>query len=119
MSMTIGDSRYAVNLDRARDISIPLRFEGPQLCLFGSPPASKVPYAADGFVGDVRQGGSCNCDVYTLAAHLNGTHTECVGHISRDRVAIHDTVRESLIPATLITIAPALASDSGEIGRAH
>jgi kynurenine formamidase len=52
--------------------------------------------------------------VYTLAAHLNGTHTECVGHISRDRVAIHDTLRESLIPATLITIAPALASDSGE-----
>jgi arylformamidase len=106
ITATIGNDRYAVNLDEPRDISIALRFDGEQLCLFGAPPARKEPYAAGGFVGDVRKGGSCNCDTVHLAPHLNGTHTECVGHISSVFIAIHEILKDTLIPVTLITIAP-------------
>jgi arylformamidase len=111
LTATVGGSRYTVNLLEPRDISIPLNFDGPQLCLFGAPPARKEPFRADGFVGDVRQGGSCNCDTISLAAHLNGTHTECVGHISNAPIAIRDILQESLIPVTLITVAPQPAQD--------
>ncbi len=114
LTLTIGAERFAVNLLRPRDISIPLRFDGPQPSVFGAPPARTAPYSANGFIGAVRQGGSCNCDVITLAPHLNGTHTECVGHISSVAVAIHDVLQDTLIPVTLITVAPQAVVDSEE-----
>src|ERR1700733_1941610 len=96
LNATIGNSHYAVNLQQPRDISILLRFDGSQLRLFGAPPARSEPYAIAGFVGDVRQGGSCNCDTFTFAAHLNSTHTECVGHLSSVPIAIHEILQDSL-----------------------
>lgn len=114
ITAVVGEFRYAVNVQHPRHISIPLRFDGPQLRLFGAPPARSEPYAAGGFIGDVRQGGSCNCDTITVAPHLNGTHTECLGHIAHARVAIHDLLQDSLIPVTLITVAPQSAHETKE-----
>lgn len=88
------------------DISIPLHFNGPQPNSYGVPFAQSHAFEGGGFVGDVRRGGSCNFEVYTFIPHCNGTHTECVGHITRDRVSIHERLKDSLIPATLITIMP-------------
>jgi arylformamidase len=39
-----------------------------------------------GFVGDVTKGGACNCEDIHFNAHGNGTHTECVGHISAESI---------------------------------
>jgi arylformamidase len=114
MTATIDDIRYAVNLHQPRDISIPLRFDGASLCLFGALPARRAPFTAAGFIGDVRQGGSCNCDTYTFAPHLNGTHTECAGHISSVPIAIHNILDDSLIPVTLVTILPKTARETNE-----
>lgn len=44
------------------------------------------PVIAGDFVGDVSQGGACNCEDIRFNAHGNGTHTECVGHISQEKV---------------------------------
>jgi len=68
--------------------------------------ASAKPYEADGWIGAVAQGGSCNFDQITLVPHCNGTHTECVGHISREKISILKTMREVFLPATVITVTP-------------
>ena len=112
ITATIGHEQYAVNLHQPRDISIPLRFDGEQPCLFGAAPAHSEPYRAGSFVGDVRQGGSCNCDTVRLTPHLNGTHTECVGHIAHARLALYGILQDTLIPATLVTVAPMPALES-------
>ena len=109
LTATLQDKRYSVNLNRPRDISIPVRFDGAQLSVFGAPPARRQPYATEGFVGDVRQGGSCNCDVCSFIPHTSGTHTECVGHIASVPIAVPDILQDSLIPVTLITVAPQAA----------
>lgn len=114
ITATLADIRYAVNLRQPRDISIPLRFDGARLRVFGAPLAHRQPYEAEGFVGDVHQGGSCNCDIYSFATHTSGTHTECVGHIASVPIAVHKILQESLIPATLITIAPRRADETRE-----
>lgn len=88
-----------------------MRFDLPQPNSYDLPLASAKAYEADGWVGDVRRGGSCNFDEVKLVPHCNGTHTECVGHISKERISIVDTLRESFLPATLITVTPELASD--------
>ena len=106
MTVKIGKSSYRVDLKAPCDISIPVSFDKKQLSAFGGPPARREAYKAGDFVGDVRHGGSCNCEVYTFSPHLNGTHTECVGHITKKRIAVHDITTESLIPAILITVTP-------------
>ena len=57
-------------------------FNEAQPTFFGAPPPAAAVDAAGSFVGDVRHGGSCNCSIHTLAPHCNGTHTECVGHVT-------------------------------------
>ena len=82
--------RLRVDFSKPASIAIPLDFAGPQPSCFGAPRAAGPPARAGDFVGDTRAGGSCNCEILTLAPHCNGTHTECVGHVTLDRVAVSE-----------------------------
>jgi kynurenine formamidase len=88
------------------DISIPLRFNGPQPNAFGVEPATANACEYGELVGDTRRGGSCNFEQITLTPHCNGTHTECVGHITNERISIRDCLKDTLVPAVLISITP-------------
>jgi hypothetical protein len=103
-----------VDLDRPLDLSIPLRFDALQPSAFGAPPASGQPLRAGEFIGNVSLGGSCNCEEYRLIPHCNGTHTECVGHVTRQRVHINDVRQGGLEPALLLSIATPLAGNCAE-----
>jgi len=104
IAATVNGKTYRIAA-QGYDISLPVRFSAPQLTAFGAPPAAAAPYETDGFTGDVKSGGSCNCGVYSFSPHLHGTHTECVGHIAAGGLFITDIIKESFIPATLITLA--------------
>ncbi|TAL38100.1 MAG: cyclase family protein [Alphaproteobacteria bacterium] len=110
VQVTIG--KYRAEMSEPLDISIPVKFGGDQLSAFGSPPAYTQAYTAGKFVGDVRRGGSCNCEIYHFSPHLNGTHTECVGHITTARISLHEIMKGGLLPATLITVRPIPSSMS-------
>ncbi len=48
---------------------------------------------------------------YTLNAHCNGTHTECVGHVTDERSSVHARLLGGpLYLAALVTVAPVDAS---------
>lgn len=98
----------------AIDISIPLDFAGRQPNHFGAPPARAEPLEAQGFVGDTRAGGSCNCEVLTLVPHCNGTHTECIGHISQERVSVAGKALSPLMLAALVSVTPVDAAGTSE-----
>lgn len=100
-------------LGRAHDISIPVAFVDG-VAEFGAHPASKTPFKAKQFIGDVKAGGSCNCDMITFSPHLHGTHTECIGHIVAEEVHVHTVLKEPLMQACLISITPQAAKDSKE-----
>ncbi|CAN5127579.1 cyclase family protein [soil metagenome] len=101
---TDGGGSYKADLCQQIDLSIPLAFDGPQPNHFGAPPAIAEPLELDGFIGDTRRGGSCNAESYRLIPHCNGTHTECVGHVTDDRVSIRDAMRAALCTALLVTV---------------
>lgn len=86
------------------DISIPLQFDGAQPNHFGAQPATAEPMTADGFTGDTRKGGSCNAYSVTLNPHCNGTHTECVGHLTSSRVSINEVCPVLPLLAALVTV---------------
>ncbi|MBK9154156.1 MAG: cyclase family protein [Chloracidobacterium sp.] len=91
------------------DISIPLRFNGRQPNAFGVDPATAKP------LGDTRTGSSVNYEQYTFIPHCSGTHTECVGHITHQRISVRDCLQDVIIPAYLISAEPLKMAETGEL----
>lgn len=111
LTLRIGQTRYRVH-PQAWDLSIPLLFNGEQPNTYGVAAATAQAYEQGGWVGDVRRGGSCNFETYSLTPHCNGTHTECIGHITAERISIRESLQEALIPACLISLDPVAALQS-------
>jgi arylformamidase len=105
---------FQVDFGQPVSLAIPLDFAGPQASCFGAPRAGSSPLRSGGFTGDTRQGGSCNCEVLTLAPHCNGTHTECVGHVTDERVAVGERVTGGVELAQLVTVLPVPAEATAE-----
>ena len=63
LSIEIAGRRWRTT-GRAHDLSIPLAFNELQPSFFGAAHATASAIVAGGFVGDVAQGGSCNCAKY-------------------------------------------------------
>lgn len=99
-------NRYSANLAEPLDISLPL-FSGEN-----NPNAFHIthpkfePVKVGSFVGSVQEGGACNCENLYLNAHGNGTHTECVGHISKERITINQTLKQFFAIAQVISVTP-------------
>lgn len=110
MHFESGGRRLVADLADPLSIAIPLDFGGPQPSAFGAAPATARALRAAGFVGDTRQGGSCNCEELTVTPHGNGTHTECVGHLTDERLSICETLRGGLCLALLVSIRPVIAT---------
>src|SRR6516164_8504309 len=105
----------AVDLSRPGDLALELDFSGPQPRHFGAPRASSRPYETAGleFRGSVERGSSCNCELSTLIPHCNGTHTECAGHLTRERLDAWRMVPAGLIPAVLVSVTPEAPGSEG------
>ncbi len=67
------------------DLSIPVSFISP-VQAFGAQAPVKSEYKVENYIGSVEQGGSSNCDVVQFIPHCHGTHTECVGHITKKQI---------------------------------
>ncbi len=103
---------YHADMSHAIDLSIAVNFDAHSIQAFGAPPANASPLVVDDFIGDVNRGGSCNCDTYTLTPHCNGTHTECVGHITREVMTVNSVAPTSLLFASIISITPEITVTS-------
>jgi len=113
--LTIDGREIAVDLSSPADLALELDFSGPQPRHFGAPRASSRPYETPGFGfrGSVERGGSCNCEVVTLIPHCNGTHTECAGHLTRERLDAWRVAPRGLLPAVLLSVVPEGPGDEG------
>ncbi|MBK7904483.1 MAG: cyclase family protein [Proteobacteria bacterium] len=111
LEFTAGDRRWRADLTAPADLAIVLEFNGAQPSFFVGAPATSAPLQIGGFTGSVARGASCNCAVHSLAPHCHGTHTECIGHLTRSPVTV----------ASLTPVAPCVAlvvfGPAGALGR--
>ena len=98
------------------DISIPLRFNGPQPNAYGVETATSMACEAGDMVGDTRRGGSVNFERVSFIPHCNGTHTECVGHITDERISVLDCLVDVMMPAVFVSVEPERV-DGGDLGN--
>ena len=113
--LTIDGREIAVDLSRPANLALELDFSGSQPRHFGAPRASSRPYETPGFSfrGSVERGGSCNCELITLIPHCNGTHTECAGHLTTERLDAWRVAPAGLLPAVLLSVVPEAPGDEG------
>jgi arylformamidase len=97
---------YKADLTKPIDISIPLRAGNVNVNAWNATPVKIEPVRAGDWVGEVKSGASVNFRNISFNPHGNGTHTECVGHISKEDYSINQCLKEFLFIAELISILP-------------
>lgn len=110
-------TKYDCSTNEAKSIAIGLDFEGPQPNHFGTDKASSAVLKLGGFIGDTKQGGSCNVDVLKMIPHCNGTHTETVSHIVNEDIWVGHAALDFLTLAMVVTVEPELGETTGQTYR--
>lgn len=92
------------DLNSPTAIGIPIsRSGGPSS--FEIAPAFYTDYQSGNFIGSKLKGGSCNLETITFTPHGNGTHTECLGHISTDRrYSVNEYIEDVFYTAEVVSL---------------
>jgi len=105
---------FKVDLDNPLDISIAFD-AASSLSAYGCGPVEISPVVSGKFKGDVKQGGSVNFKDIRFNPHGNGTHTECVGHITREAQSVNQSFSKHFFFALLITVKPDLMANGDRV----
>lgn len=106
LTININGKDHAADLYHPIDLSQGFGPGGDNVSAFHISPSVMEPIRVGDFVGSVAQGSGANCEVITFCAHGNGTHTECLGHITAERFSVNRLVRSGLHTACLISVMP-------------
>ena len=97
---------YKIDLYQPLDISIPLSSNENCASAWYVSPMQVEAVQTGCWIGDVNKGGPVNFRSIRFNPHGNGTHTECVGHISKDFVTINQCLKQFMFLAEVITLLP-------------
>ena len=110
----IGQQQYAVNLAEPLDISMPLDADEAGVNAFHAPGFEIAPVMSGSFIGSVKAGGYLNFFNVKLNPHGNGTHTECVGHITQG-FTINQCLKNFFFLAEVISVTPEKLDNGDEV----
>lgn len=103
------------DLGKGHCLAIPLDHNNPQPNAFFAPLYEAVPHRVEDWVGDTRDGAAVNFFNLRINPHGNGTHTECVGHISKERYSIHKTLGDGFSMAQLVSVYPSTLENGDRV----
>ena len=114
-NVNINSTQVEVDLSQPIDISMPLHVgnDNPTAWYVNSPVIE--PIRTDQFVGAVAEGGSVNFRNISFNPHGHGTHTECVGHISKEIYSINKILKTFFFLAELISITPEKLANGDQV----
>lgn len=105
MQLFLEDGSYILT-NEGIDCSIPLEAsESNPRAWYVDPPVIE-PVRASGWTGSVAEGGSVNFRNVFFNPHGHGTHTECLGHITKDVHSVNGVIRNQLVKALLVSVEP-------------
>jgi kynurenine formamidase len=97
---------YTIDPQRFYDISMPFSSQPNAASAWYIDPVKIEPVRLGDWVGSVKEGGSVNFNSIFFNPHAHGTHTECVGHISKEDFSINNNLKQFFCLATLLTVTP-------------
>ncbi len=105
-TITKNQKTFIIDLTKPLDISISLRGDDKNPVAWYLDHPKIFPVREGDFVGKVSAGASTNFNNVHFNPHAHGTHTECVGHITREFHSINDCLKTFFFIARLITVEP-------------
>lgn len=109
-----------VDLSKPIDISIPLTNtdENPIAWYIDKPVIEPVVFGD--WIGKVSEGkSSTNFNNIFFNPHGHGTHTECLGHITRDFYSINQSLKQFFFLAELVSVVPEIRGEDLVITRSQ
>jgi arylformamidase len=100
------DSSLYFDTSKPIDISISLKQEGPHLKAWYLENPEITPVMENGFVGSVALGGVVNFRNIFFNPHGHLTHTECLGHITKEVYSVNKVLDSYFFKAQLISVFP-------------
>ena len=100
------DNKYQIDLSKPIDISIPLSNTDKNPIAWYIEKPEIEPVVFGDWIGKVSEGSSTNFNNIFFNPHGHGTHTECLGHITREFYSINQCLKQFFFTAELISIVP-------------
>lgn len=112
-----GSRNYKIDLSKPIDISIPLRASKDNVNAWYLTEPTVEPVKLGDWVGKVSEGASVNFNSIWFNPHAHGTHTECVGHITKEFHSINKHLKQFFFLAEVITVVPEKWNDDFVISK--
>ena len=105
------NNTFQVDLSKPIDISLPLsNTENNPIAWYIEKPQIE-PVRFGSWVGSVKGGATTNFNNIFFNPHGHGTHTECLGHITKEFYSINQALKTFFFTAQLISIQPEQQGD--------
>jgi kynurenine formamidase len=111
------NNEFKIDLSKPIDISIPLTNsdENPIAWYIEIPVIEPVVFGD--WIGSIKEGASTNFNTISFNPHGHGTHTECLGHITREFYSINQCLKQFFFLAELVSIVPEMQGEDWVISR--
>lgn len=109
--------KFLVDLAKPLDISLRMRGDekNPIAWYLGAPKI--FPVRNGDFIGKVTAGASTNFNTIEFNPHAHGTHTECVGHITKEFHSVNDAMKQFFFLGKLISVESETQGEDGIITK--
>ena len=102
---------FSVDLSKPLDISIPLRNTDKNPIAWYLEKPKIEPVVMGDWIAQVAQGASVNFNNIFFNPHAHGTHTECVGHISKEFNSVNQALKTFFFLCEVISVTPHKSSE--------
>jgi kynurenine formamidase len=102
---------FEIDLSKPIDISIPLSNTDANPIAWYIEKPTIEPVKFGNWIGKVSEGSSTNFNNIFFNPHGHGTHTECLGHITREFFSINQCLKQFFFTAELISIEPEILGE--------
>ncbi len=100
-----------VDLSKPLDISLPLQASDKNPIAWYLDAPKIVPVSSGDWVAKVSEGASVNFNTIRFNPHAHGTHTECVGHITKEFYSVNALLKTFFFTAQIISVIPIQQGD--------
>ena len=104
--ISYNNKNIEIDLSKPIDISIPLTNTDANPIAWYIEKPTIEPVRFGDWIGKVSAGSSTNFNNIFFNPHGHGTHTECLGHITKEFYSINQCLKQFFFTADLISIQP-------------
>ena len=105
-TIQLNNKPFKIDLSKPIDLSITLSDDGENPLAWYLEKPEFEPVKSDNWVGKVSEGAAVNFIDLKFNPHAHGTHTECLGHITKEFHSVNDSLKSYFFLAEVISVLP-------------